>query len=98
MLLPKLKQLRLIYLPTLSFQVQIGIMKITKDIFWEESMHGIYPENVGVSARLFKDEDDFFDYLDHSAILLRNVMDKHIIFIRFRPGTIWLHLKSKHML
>ena len=42
--------------------------KIARDIFWEESMHGIYPENVGVNARLFKDEDDFFDYLDHSAI------------------------------
>ena len=42
--------------------------RISRDIFWEESMHGIYPENVGVNARLFKDEDDFFDYLDHSAI------------------------------
>ena len=42
--------------------------KISRDIFWEESMHGIYPENVDVNARLFKDEDDFFDYLDHSAI------------------------------
>lgn len=42
--------------------------KISRDIFWEESMHGIYPENVGVNARLFQDEDDFFDYLDHSAI------------------------------
>lgn len=42
--------------------------KISRDIFWEDSMHGIYPENVGVNARLFKDEDDFFDYLDHSAI------------------------------
>ena len=42
--------------------------KISRDVFWEESMHGIYPENVGVNARLFKDEDDFFDYLDHSAI------------------------------
>lgn len=42
--------------------------KISRDIFWEKSMHGIYPENVGVNARLFKDEDDFFDYLDHSAI------------------------------
>lgn len=42
--------------------------KISRDIFWEESMHGIYPENVGVNARLFKDEDDFFDYLDHSVI------------------------------
>ena len=42
--------------------------KISRDIFWEESMHGIYPENVGVNSKLFKDEDDFFDYLDHSAI------------------------------
>ena len=33
--------------------------KISRDIFWEESMHGIYPENVGVNASLFKDEDDF---------------------------------------
>ena len=33
--------------------------KISRDIFWEESMHGIYSENVGVNARLFKDEDDF---------------------------------------
>ena len=42
--------------------------KISRDIFWEKSMHGIYPENVGVNARLFKDEADFFDYLNHSAI------------------------------
>ena len=41
---------------------------ISRDIFWEDSMHGIYPENVGVNAKLFKDEDDFFDYLDQSAI------------------------------
>ena len=41
---------------------------ISRDIFWEDSMHGIYPENVGVNSKLFKEEDDFFDYLDHSAI------------------------------
>lgn len=42
--------------------------KISRDIFWEESMHGIYAENVGVNARLFEDEDDFLGYLNHSAI------------------------------
>ena len=42
--------------------------KISRDIFWEQSIHGIYTENVGVNARLFDDEDDFFDYLNHSAI------------------------------
>ena len=47
-------------------------------------MHGIYPENVGVNTRLFKDEDDFFDYLDHSAISQQNEMEKPIIFLRFK--------------
>ena len=62
-------------------------------------MHGIYPENVGVNTRLFEDEDDFLTISDHSAMILPwNVMDKPIIFIPFRLGTIWLHLKSKHML
>ena len=42
--------------------------QISRDIFWEDSMHGIYPENVGVNSKLFKEEDDFFDYLDRSAI------------------------------
>ena len=42
--------------------------QISRDIFWEDSMHGIYPENVGVNSKLFQNEDDFFDYLDHSAI------------------------------
>ena len=42
--------------------------KISRDIFWEKSMHGIYPENIGVNARLFKDEADFLDYLNYSAI------------------------------
>ena len=42
--------------------------QISRDIFWEASMHGIYPENVGVNANLFEDEDDFFEYLDRSAI------------------------------
>ena len=57
--------------------------QISRDIFWEESMHGIYPENVGVNAKLFKEEDDFFDYLDRSAILQQNVMGKPTIFLQF---------------
>lgn len=42
--------------------------QISRDLFWEDSMHGIYPENVGVNSKLFKEEDDFFDYLDRSTI------------------------------
>ncbi|MGT2949532.1 gamma-glutamylcysteine synthetase, partial [Streptococcus devriesei] len=42
--------------------------KISRDIFWENSMHGIFKENVGVNSRSFKTEDDFFNYLAGSAV------------------------------
>ena len=42
--------------------------KISRDIFWENSMHGIFEENVGVNSRSFETEEDFFDYLAGSAI------------------------------
>lgn len=42
--------------------------KISRDIFWEESMHGIFRENVGVNPWDFASEDEFFRYLNHSAI------------------------------
>ncbi len=61
-------------------------------------MHGIYPENVGVIARLFKDEDDF-DYLDHSTIFTAERDGQNLLFLSDSgQGAIWPHLKSKHML
>lgn len=42
--------------------------KISRDIFWEDSMHGIFEENVGVNPRDFASEEDFFAYLSQSAI------------------------------
>ena len=42
--------------------------KIARDRFWEESMHGFLVENVGVNPYDFKNEEDFFNYLNHTAI------------------------------
>ena len=42
--------------------------RISRDLFWEESMHGLLVENVGVNPHDFKDEEDFFNYLNHTAI------------------------------
>ena len=60
--------------------------KISRDIFWEESMHGIYTENVGVNARLFNDEADFFDYLDHSAIFTAERDEQTYYFYPIQAG------------
>ena len=42
--------------------------RISRDRFWEESMHGFLVENVGVNPYDFKNEEDFFNYLNHTAI------------------------------
>ncbi|QLB50967.1 glutamate-cysteine ligase family protein [Streptococcus sanguinis] len=42
--------------------------KIARDIFWEQSMHGILQENAGVNSKDFQTEDEFFAYLDRSAL------------------------------
>ena len=42
--------------------------RISRDRFWEESMHGLLVENVGVNPYDFKNEEDFFNYLNHTAI------------------------------
>ena len=41
---------------------------ISRDIFWEESMHGYYQENVGVNPKAFINEQDFLDYLAKTAM------------------------------
>lgn len=41
---------------------------IARDIFWEESMHGLLEENIGVNPKDFETEVDFLDYLSRSAM------------------------------
>ena len=42
--------------------------KISRDIFWEDSMHGYYQENVGVNPKEFINEKDFLEYLAKTAL------------------------------
>ncbi|MDO4668171.1 MAG: glutamate-cysteine ligase family protein [Streptococcus sp.] len=51
-----------------SLTIQDLDSKISRDIFWENSMHGILAENVGVNPHDFTTEEDFFDYLNKTAI------------------------------
>lgn len=43
-------------------------LAISRDVFWENSMHGVFEENAGVFPRVFKNEDDYFSYLSETAI------------------------------
>ncbi|KXT74780.1 hypothetical protein STRDD10_00726 [Streptococcus sp. DD10] len=55
-------------------------LKISRDFFWEGSMHGIFKENVGVNPVDFKTEDEFFTYLDQSAIFTAKRGEKTYFF------------------
>ena len=43
-------------------------LAISRDVFWETSMHGVFEENAGIFPRMFKNEDDYFSYLSETAI------------------------------
>lgn len=63
-----------------SFSCSDWSSRISRDIFWEDSMHGILEENAGVNAKSFDSEDDFFAYLDKSAIFTADREGKSYYF------------------
>ena len=42
--------------------------RISRDIFWEESLHGYYKENVGIYPKDYQSEEEFFNNLARTAI------------------------------
>ena len=45
---------------------------ISRDVFWEGSMHGVFPENTGVFPAAFADSEAFLDYLTQTALFTRS--------------------------
>ena len=67
---------------------------IARDIFWEDSMHGFYHENVGVYPRDFLSEEDFLEYMSHSA-LFTAVRDEKTVY--FHPIQVKDYLCKKEI-
>lgn len=51
-----------------EFSAEAWDTKIARDIFWEESLHGYYKENVGIYPKDYKSEEKFFNNLARTAI------------------------------
>ena len=51
-----------------EFSAEAWDTKIARDIFWEESLHGYYKENVGIYPKDYKSEEEFFNNLARTAI------------------------------
>lgn len=55
-------------------------LAISRDVFWENSMHGVFEENAGVFPRAFRNEDDYFSYLSKTAIFTAKRGDETYYF------------------
>ena len=51
-----------------EFSSEAWDTKIARDIFWEESLHGYYRENVGIFPKDYQSEEEFFNNLARTAI------------------------------
>ena len=51
-----------------EFSAEAWDTKIARDIFWEESLHGYYRENVGIYPKDYQSEEEFFNNLARTAI------------------------------
>ena len=55
-------------------------LALSRDVFWENSMHGVFKENAGVFPKVFKNEDDYFSYLSETAIFTAKRGDETYYF------------------
>ncbi|MEZ7646083.1 gamma-glutamylcysteine synthetase [Streptococcus parasanguinis] len=51
-----------------EFSSEAWDTKIARDIFWEESLHGYYRENVGIFPKDYQSEEEFFNNIARTAI------------------------------
>lgn len=63
-----------------EFSAEAWDTKITRDIFWEESLHGYYKENVGIYPKEYQSEEEFFNNLASTAIYTATREDKSYYF------------------
>ena len=63
-----------------EFSAEAWDTKITRDIFWEESLHGYYKENVGIYPKDYQSEEEFFNNLASTAIFTATREDQSYYF------------------
>ena len=71
-----------------EFSAEVWDTKIARDIFWEESLHGYYKENVGIYPKDYQSEEEFFNISIERLFLRQQERANHIILNQFESRTI----------
>ena len=77
-----------------EFSAEAWNTKIARDIFWEESLHGYYKENVGVYPKDYQSEEEFFNNLARTAIFTATREGKSYYF---KPIRVEYYLDQKEI-
>ena len=77
-----------------EFSAEVWDTKIARDIFWEESLHGYYKENVGVYPKDYQSEEEFFNNLARTAIFTATREGKSYYF---KPIRVEYYLDQKQI-
>ena len=78
-----------------EFSSEAWDTKIARDIFWEESLHGYYRENVGIFPKDYQSEEEFFNNLARTAIFTVTREGKSYYF---KPIRVEDHLDQKEII
>ena len=68
--------------------------KVSRDIFWEKSLHGYFKENVGIYPKEYKSEEEFFNNLVKTAIFTATREGKSYYF---KPIRVKDYLEQKEI-
>ena len=77
-----------------EFTAEAWDTKIARDIFWEESLHGYYKENVGIYPKDYQSEEEFFNNLARTAIFTATREGKSYYF---KPIRVEYYLDQKEI-
>ena len=77
-----------------EFSAEVWDTKIARDIFWEESLHGYYKENVGIYPKDYQSEEEFFNNLARTAIFTATREGKSYYF---KPIRVEYYLDQKEI-
>lgn len=71
---------------------------ISRDVFWEESMHGIFPENTGVFPETFESLETFLDYLTKTVLFTRTSESNTFYFEPIQALDYFNHMKFQPLI
>ena len=77
-----------------EFSAESWDTKIARDIFWEESLHGYYKENVGIYPKDYQSEEEYFNNLACTAVFTATREDKSFCF---KPIRVKDYLEQKEI-